>query len=183
MSLAQHAAAVKTAPSAPSAFDPRAVNIKMGHEQMTVPAAVNNLRMTQRWLRVQSLVALLLALIAYPLAGPVAAYSAFFGGLAAFLPALLFALIVARRFGAESTRFLRAAVLAEALKWLLCAVICVAVFVGVKPLAAGWFFAGMGLVIMAGWLGLIGIGFEGFAGNDFFVFAALQRCARSLRLR
>lgn len=127
----------------------------MGHKQMTVPAAVNNLRMTQRWLRVQSLVALLLALTAYPLAGPVAAYSAFFGGLAAFLPALLFALIVARRFGAESNRFLRAAVLAEALKWLLCAVICVAVFVGVKPLAAGWFFAGMGLVIMAGWLGLI----------------------------
>ena len=123
--------------------------------QMTVPAAANNLRMTQRWLRMQSLVGLALAGLAFLLAGRVAAYSSLFGSLAAFLPALLFALIVARRFGSDSGAFLRAAVLAEALKWLFCAAICVAVFVGVKPLAAGWFFAGMGLVIMAGWLGLI----------------------------
>ena len=65
------------------------------------------------------------------------------------------ALIVARRFGADSKAFLRAAVLAEVAKWLLCAAICIAVFVGVKPLAAGWFFVGMGCVILAGWLGLI----------------------------
>ena len=103
----------------------------------------------------QSVVGLALAGLALLLDGRVAAYSALFGSLAAFLPALLFALIVARRFGADSGAFLRAAVLAEALKWLFCAAICVAVFVGVKPLAAGWFFAGMGLVIMAGWLGLI----------------------------
>ncbi len=122
---------------------------------MTVPAAVNNLRMTQRWLRVQSLVGLVLAGLAYVLEGGIAAYSSLFGSLAAFLPALLFALIVARRFGADSKAFLRAAVIAEVAKWLLCAAICIAVFVGVKPLAAGWFFVGMGCVILAGWLGLI----------------------------
>ena len=33
--------------------------------------------------------------------------------------------------------------------------ICVAVFVWVKPLAAGWFFGGMGAVLLAGWAGLI----------------------------
>jgi F0F1-type ATP synthase assembly protein I len=126
-----------------------------GQKLMTVPAAVNNLRMTQRWLRVQSLVGLALAALAYLMAGGIAAYSSLFGSLAAFLPALLFALIVARRFGADSKAFLRAAVLAEVAKWLLCAAICIAVFVGVKPLAAGWFFVGMGCVILAGWLGLI----------------------------
>ena len=122
---------------------------------MTVPAAVNNLRMTQRWLRVQSLVGLGLAALAYLLAGRGAAYSSMFGSLAAFLPALLFTLIVVRRFGADSGAFLRAAVLAEGAKWIFCAAICVAVFVFVKPLAAGWFFAGMGLVMLAGWVGLI----------------------------
>lgn len=122
---------------------------------MTVPAAVNNLRMTKRWLRVQSLVGIGLAGLAFLVAGRVAAYSSMFGSLAAFLPALVFALIVARRFGADSGAFLRAAVLAEGMKWLFCAAICVAVFVAVKPLAAGWFFVGMGLVILAGWLGLI----------------------------
>jgi ATP synthase protein I len=126
-----------------------------GQKQMTVPAAVNNLRMTQRWLRVQSLVGLALAVMAFLLAGGIAAYSSLFGSLAAFLPALVFALIVSRRFGADSKAFLSAAVIAEVAKWLLCAAICVAVFVGVKPLAAGWFFAGMGCVILAGWLGLI----------------------------
>ena len=120
---------------------------------MTVPAASKNLRMTQRWLRVQSLVALALA-IALLAVSPVAAYSSMFGSLAAFLPALLFALIVAPRFGSDSAAFLRAAVLAEAGKWLLTAAICVAVFVAVEPLAAGWFFAGMVAVIFAGWAGL-----------------------------
>lgn len=122
---------------------------------MTVPAAVNNLRMTRRWLRVQLFASLALAAVAFLAAGRVPAYSSLFGSLAAYLPALMFALIVARRFGADSGAFLRAAVLAEAMKWFFCAAICVAVFVGVKPLAAGWFFAGMGLVILSGWLGLI----------------------------
>ena len=121
---------------------------------MTAPHAMNNLHMTRKWLRVQSSAALLLALVLL-LVSPVAAYSSMFGSLAAFVPSLLFALIVARRFGADSTAFLKAAVLGEGAKWLMTAAICIAVFVWVKPLAAGWFFAGMGIVILAGWLGLI----------------------------
>lgn len=121
---------------------------------MTVPANLSNRRMTIRWLRIQSLVAVVLALVLMTV-NPVAAYSSFFGSLAAYLPALLFTLIVARRFGPDSAAFLRAAVVAEAAKWLLTVVICIVVFVWVKPLAAGWFFAGMAMVIFAGWLGLI----------------------------
>jgi F0F1-type ATP synthase assembly protein I len=124
-----------------------------GAVQMTVPAATENLRMTRRWLRVQSLVAMALA-IALLAFSPVAAYSSIFGSLAAFLPALLFALIVAPRFGNDSSAFLRAAVLAEVVKWLVTALLCIAVFVWVEPLAAGWFFTGMIAVFVAGWLGL-----------------------------
>ena len=122
---------------------------------MTVPAAVNNLRMTKRWLRFQTLAALGTLGLAAVLGGRISAYSSMFGSLAAFLPSLVFAWIVARRFGADSGSFLRAAVLAECVKWLLCAVLCAAIFVGVKPLAAGWFFIGLCVVILAGWLGLI----------------------------
>lgn len=122
--------------------------------QMAALSAVRNVRMAQRWLRVQALVSLALAGVLL-LQGPVAAYSSMFGSLSAFLPSVLFALIVAPRFGRDSTAFLRAAVLAESLKWLLTALICIAVFVWVKPLAAGWFFAGMGATILAGWAGLI----------------------------
>jgi len=122
---------------------------------MTVPAVVNNRRMTQRWLRIQALAGLGITGLAALLSGQVAAYSSMFGSLAAYLPGLAFALIVARRFGADSSAFLRAAVLAESVKWLFCAALCVAVFTGVDPLAPGWFFAGMGGVILAGWLGLI----------------------------
>lgn len=121
---------------------------------MTAPADPSNHRLAQRWLRTQSLVAMALAGVLL-LVSPVAAYSSMFGSLAAFLPSLLFTLVVARRFGADSAAFLRAAVIGEALKWLLTAVICVAVFVWVTPLAAGWFFAGMGAVLLAGWAGLI----------------------------
>ena len=122
--------------------------------QMTLPAAAPNLAMTRKWLRTQSLVSIVLALVALTVS-QVAAYSSMFGSLAAFLPNLLFALIVARKFGSDSSAFLRAAVIAEAGKWLLTALICVAVFVFVQPLAAGWFFAGMGVVLLAGWVGLI----------------------------
>lgn len=118
------------------------------------PVAENNLRMMRRWLRAQSLVALGLAVVLL-LVDPVSAYSSMFGSLAAFLPSLLFALVVAPRFGAGSASFLRAAVLGEAGKWFLTGAICIAVFVWVKPLAAGWFFAGMGVVLLAGWVGLI----------------------------
>lgn len=113
-----------------------------------------NVELIRRSLRVQSTVSLLLA-GGLLLVGQVAAYSSMFGSLAAFLPTLFFALFVTPKFGSDSAAFLRAAVLGEAGKILLTALICVAVFVWVKPLAAGWFFTGMAVVIFSGRLGLL----------------------------
>jgi len=107
-----------------------------------------------RWLRVQSIVSLLLAGCLL-MVGPVAAYSSIFGSLAAFVPALFFAMVVMPKFGPDSAAFLRTAVTAEVLKFLLTALICVAVFIWVKPLAAGWFFTGMAVVIFSGRLGFL----------------------------
>ncbi len=121
---------------------------------MTDPAGRVTNRTLVRWLRVQSLVSVLLAACLL-VVSPVAAYSSMFGSMAAFIPALFFALHVARRFGPDSAAFLRAAVIGEAGKFLLTALICVAVFIWVKPLAAGWFFAGMMVVMFSGWLGLL----------------------------
>lgn len=117
---------------------------------MTVP----NSQLVSRGLRIQSIVALLLA-AALLLVGPVAAYSSIFGSLAAYLPALLFALIVMPKFGGDSATFLRAAAIAEVAKIFLTALICAAVFIWIKPLAAGWFFTGMAVVIFSGRLGLL----------------------------
>lgn len=117
---------------------------------MTTP----NDRLISRGLRIQSIASLLLS-GALLLIGPVAAYSAMFGSLAAFIPALFFALVVTPKFGADSAAFLRTAVIAEALKILLTALLCVAVFVWIKPLAAGWFFAGMAIVIFSPGLAML----------------------------
>jgi ATP synthase protein I len=127
---------------------------------MTVPngatpnGTVPNGRLISRSLRIQSLVALLLA-GGLLLLGQVAAYSSMFGSLAAFIPALFFALVVTPKFGPDSAAFLRTAVIAEVAKIFLTAVICLVVFVWVKPLAAGWFFTGMAVVIFSGRLGLL----------------------------
>ena len=117
---------------------------------MTIPDG----RLISRGLRIQSIASLLLA-GGLLLLGPVAAYSSIFGSLAAFIPALVFALLVTPKFGPDSAAFLRAAVIGEAAKILLTALICVAVFVWVKPLAAGWFFAGMAVALFAGRLGML----------------------------
>jgi len=127
---------------------------------MTVPngaipnGAVPNGRLISRSLRIQSLAALLLA-GGLLLLGQVAAYSSMFGSLAAYIPALFFALVVTPKFGPDSAAFLRTAVIAEVAKIFLTALICVVVFVWVKPLAAGWFFTGMVVVIFSGRLGLL----------------------------
>ena len=89
------------------------------------------------------------------LVGPVAAYSSMFGSLAAFIPALGFALLVTPKFGPDSVVFLRTAMIAEAAKILVTALICMAVFIWVKPLAAGWFFTGMAVAIFSGRLALL----------------------------
>jgi F0F1-type ATP synthase assembly protein I len=117
-------------------------------------AARTGSRVLGRWLRAQALAALVIAFIAWIAGGRVSSYSSLFGSLAVLLPTLVFAAVLGRRIGSDSTAFLGAAVVAEVLKWLVCGAICIAVFVGVEPLAAGWFFTGMGLVILAGWLGL-----------------------------
>ena len=127
---------------------------------MTVPngatpnGAVPNGRLISRSLRIQSLAALLLAGCLL-LLGQVAAYSSMFGSLAAYIPALFFALVVTPKIGPDSAAFLRTAVIAEVVKILLTALICMAVFILVKPLAAGWFFTGMAVVIFSGRLGLL----------------------------
>jgi ATP synthase protein I len=104
-------------------------------------------------LRIQSLAAVSLALISL-LAGPVAAYSSLFGSLAALVPSLLFTAIVLRKLGRDSAAFLGTAVLAEFGKLVLTGLLCAAVFVWVKPLAAGFFFLGMIGVLIANWVAL-----------------------------
>jgi len=111
-------------------------------------------RLISRGLRIQSLASLILT-GGLLLVGPVAAYSSMFGSLAAFIPTLFFALFVTSKFGPDSAAFLRAAVMAEGGKVFLTALICVAVFVWVKPLAPGWFFAGMAVTIFSGRLGML----------------------------
>ena len=119
-------------------------------DRMTIPVG----RLIGHGLRVQSIASLVLAGVLL-LVGPIAAYSSIFGSLAALIPALFFALVVAPRVGQDSAVFLRAAVMAEAAKILLTALICVAVFVWVKPLAPGWFFTGMIVVLFSGRLALM----------------------------
>jgi F0F1-type ATP synthase assembly protein I len=104
-------------------------------------------------LRIQALAALLLA-SASLLAGPVEAYSSLSGSVSAYLPSLLFTALVMRRLGGDSVAFLRTAMLAEFGKLALTGLLCAAVFIWVKPLAAGFFFLGMIGVLVASWFGL-----------------------------
>ncbi|MDX1460323.1 MAG: ATP synthase subunit I [Xanthomonadales bacterium] len=108
----------------------------------------------RRCLRTQFWVALVLS-AALLWQGPVAAYSAFLGGVAAIVPALLFAMVILRRVGRDSGAFLRAAVVGEAVKLAATIVLCIAVFMLVEPLIAGWFIGGLVLTILAGYVGLI----------------------------
>lgn len=104
-------------------------------------------------LRLQSLAAAVLATVSL-LAGPVAAYSSLFGSLAAYLPSLVFTVLVLRKIGSDSAAFLRTAVLAEFGKLVLIGLLCAVVFIWVKPLAPGFFFLGMIGVMVANWIGL-----------------------------
>ena len=104
-------------------------------------------------MRIQALTALSLALLSL-LAGPVAAYSSLFGSLSVLVPSLLFTVIVLRKLGGDSAAFLGTAVLAEFGKLVLTGLLCAAVFIWVKPLAAGFFFLGMIGALVANWIGL-----------------------------
>ena len=103
--------------------------------------------------RMQSIVAVALAL-GLLLVGPVAAYSSLCGSLAVYVPGMLFAVLVVRKLGADSSSFLRTAVLAEFGKLLLSGLLCALVFIWVRPLSPQWFFAGMLTGLVAGWVGL-----------------------------
>ena len=105
-------------------------------------------------LRIQSLAAVSLALLSLLAGGPVAAYSSLFGSLAALVPSLVFTVIVLRKLGGDSAAFLGTAVLAEFGKLVLTGLLCAAVFIWVKPLAAGFFFLGMIGGLIANWVGL-----------------------------
>ena len=63
-------------------------------------------------------------------------------------------LLVARKLGGDTNAFLRTAALGEFGKLFLTGLLCALVFIWVKPLAAGWFFAGMLTVMVVGWVGL-----------------------------
>ena len=87
------------------------------------------------------------------LAGPVAAYSTLFGSLAVYVPGLVFTVLVMRKLGGDSATFLRTAMLAEFGKLVLAGALCAAVFIWVKPLAAGFFFLGLIGMVIANWVG------------------------------
>ncbi len=120
---------------------------------MTDPDKVISKLAIGRSLGIQLMASLLLS-AGLLLLGQVAAYSAILGSLAVFVPVLFFTLVVTPKIGSDSAVFLRTAVMAEVGKILLTALICVVVFIGVRPLAAGWFFAGMVVVLFSGRLGM-----------------------------
>ena len=104
-------------------------------------------------LRLQSLAGIALALLLLMI-GPVAAYSSLFGSLAVYLPGLVFTVLVMRKMGGDSAAFLGTAALAEFGKLALIALLCALIFIFVKPLAAGFFFLGMIIVLVVSWIGL-----------------------------
>ncbi|MEJ8567923.1 ATP synthase subunit I [Elongatibacter sediminis] len=105
-------------------------------------------------LRLQTWVAIGMAAVAFLAGGKVAAGSSFCGSLAVYLPGWLFTALVARRLGGDTAAFLRAAALAEFGKLFLTGVLCAVAFIWVRPLAPGWFFTGMIVVLATGWVGL-----------------------------
>lgn len=115
---------------------------------------LNFSHLVKKWLRVQSL-SVFIVTGALLLWRPIAAYSALFGGMAVYLPSLLFGSLLAKKAGNNSAVFLRMAVVAEVSKLVLTAVLCAVVFLWVKPLEPAFFFLGMMITLLAGWLGLI----------------------------
>jgi F0F1-type ATP synthase assembly protein I len=116
-----------------------------------IPRLVEKLR---SGLRIQSLLSLGLAALLL-LVSPVAATSSLFGSLAVYLPGLMFTVISLRKLGGDTSTFLRTATLAEFGKLLLTGALCAAVFIFVKPLAPGYFFLGMMVTLVCGWIVLM----------------------------
>ena len=104
-------------------------------------------------LGLQAFVALTLALLSL-LAGPVAAYSSLAGSVAVFLPCLLVTLLVAVKSGGDRVAFLRAGVVDDFAKLGVTAGLCSVVFLGIEPLAPGYFFLGLVGIVVAGRIGM-----------------------------
>jgi ATP synthase protein I len=84
-----------------------------------------------------------LAAIAYGVEGSSAGYSALLGCLICVLPNAVLALhILAGGLVRDARRLIRASYIGMALKLVLTAALFTIVFVTVRPLAAGWLFAG-----------------------------------------
>ena len=87
--------------------------------------------------------ALLMAIVAFWIAGRTGGVSALLGGLVCALPNGILGLRIAIASATgDAKRMLRATYVGVALKLLLTAALFAAVFALVRPLAAGWLFAG-----------------------------------------
>jgi len=115
--------------------------------------AQTTVRALRAGLRMQSVATMVVAGLLL-LKGPIASYSFLFGGLAAYLPGALYVLLVSRKLGGDTNAFLRTAALGKFGKLFLTGLLCAVVFIWVKPLQAGWFFTGMLMVMVMGWIGL-----------------------------
>ena len=128
------------------------------HPENAAKAAVGDISLVvsrlKSGLRIQSLVSLALAMLLLTVNG-VAAMSSLLGSLAVYVPGLMFTVLTVRKLGGDTAAFLRTATLAELGKLLLTGALCAAVFIFVKPLAAGFFFLGMLFTLVVGWAMLI----------------------------
>lgn len=106
-----------------------------------------------RFLLIQTLFACVLSVIVLFAKDTVTAYSFLLGTLSSIVPSLYLALKVFRKTGAQAAQeIVRSFYRGEAGKLAMTAVFLTLVFLLVKPLAAGSFFAGFGLAIISHWL-------------------------------
>jgi ATP synthase protein I len=112
-------------------------------------------------------VGLLTVLAAFLTAGPLAAASALLGSLiCAFPNAILGLRIAAAGATGDAKRMLRATYVAVALKLVLTAALFAAVFTLVRPLSAGWLFAGFIATQATMWAAPLLTGDRGGDGAD-----------------
>ena len=111
-------------------------------------------------------VGLLTVLAAFLTTGPQAAGSALLGSLICAVPnAVLGLRIAAASATGDARRMLRATYVAVALKLVLTAALFAAVFVLVRPLSAGWLFAGFIATQATMWAAPMLTGGEGDSGS------------------
>lgn len=106
-----------------------------------------------RFLLLQSLLSILISLGIYYSAGGLSTYSFLLGAFCSLLPSIYMAW---RIFGHRGVRpakeIVRSFYRGEAGKLVMTAVLLSLVFLLIKPLSAGYFFAGFGFAILSHWL-------------------------------